>query len=191
MHEIEVSEPTRELMIIHFEEIGHLHKFVVEMNDEQIECYKITDNVYPVKGSLYVSDKEKATILLQLDVEQISLKLETLAQKILGSHDEASKLMKNKSKDKAKLMLKQEHAFQNYWESFAVLKHQLENHLAKIDALEGSHSLDITFRLAEAAHKSIKTDLKEVEEVLKNIDMRMEEQDELNPLGQTSSVLFE
>eukprot|EP00826_Nyctotherus_ovalis_P041074 TRINITY_DN4100_c0_g2_i3.p1 TRINITY_DN4100_c0_g2~~TRINITY_DN4100_c0_g2_i3.p1 ORF type:complete len:234 (-),score=88.82 TRINITY_DN4100_c0_g2_i3:9-710(-) len=182
-----MPEGTKELLLIHFEEIGHLHKFSVEMNAEQIECYKITDDAYPVKGGFYVSDKERATMLLQLNVEQISQKLEILAQKIFSSHEEASKLLKVKRKNKAKLMLRQEHTYHNYWESFAVLKHQLENQLSKIDALEGNQSLETTFKLAEAAHKSIKTDLKEVEEVLKNIDMRMEEQDDINPQVQNSS----
>lgn len=185
---IEMPEGTKELLLIHFEEVGHLHKFSVELNGEQIECYKITDDAYPVKGGFYVSEKERATMLLQLNVEQISLKLETLAQKIFSSHEEAAKLLKVKRKNKAKLMLRQEHTYHNYWESFAVLKHQLENQLSKIDALEGNQSLETTFKLAEAAHKSIKTDLKEVEEVLKNIDMRMEEQDDINPQVQNSSV---
>ena len=189
INNIEIPEGTKELLLIHFEEIGHLHKFSVELNTEHIDCYKITDDAHPIKGSFYVSDKEKVTMLLQLIVEQTSEKLEVIAQKIFSSHEEASKLLKVRRKNKAKLMLKQEHAFHNYWKSFAVLKHQLENQLQRIDALQGSQSLETTFRLVEAAHKSIKTDLKEVEEILKNIDMRMEEQDDINPSAQNSSVI--
>lgn len=184
---IRMPEGTKDFILIHFEEIGHLHKFSVQVNEELIDCYKVTDDPYPIKGSFYVSDKEKVTMLLQLIVEQLSEKLEGIAQKIFSFHEEASKALK-KSKNKAKLMLRQEHAFHNYWETFAVLKCQLENQLSKIDALQGSQNLETTFTLVQAAHKSIKTDLKEVEEVLKNIDMRVEEQDDINPQVQNSSV---
>ncbi len=166
-------------MLIHFEETGHLQRFNVTINGEDVDCYKVSEEMFTNRGVPYVSAKEKATLMLKLNIENISAKLETLERKILGSHDEAVKMVKLKRKEVAKYLLKQKHLFQGYWEKFAILKYQLENQVLKIDTLEANDNLVKAFKLAEAAHKSIKTDLKEVEEVLENMEMRMEEQEEI------------
>ena len=177
-------------MLIHFEEIGYLHKFVIEINNEQVDCFKISEEMFPNKGAPYVSAKERATLMLKLNIDNISSKLETLERKILSSHEETLKMLKLKRREVAKYLLKQKHMFQNYWEKFAILKYQLENQLLKIDTLEANDNLVKAFRLAEAAHKSIKTDLKDVEEVLENMEMRAEEQEEISAAVQQHENLL-
>ena len=178
MSDLDFSESTKELLLIHNEEIGYLQKFVIEINNDEVECYKVSEEINPSKGITYVSPKERATLMLQLNIENIAAKLQTLEKKISDSHNEAVKMVKMKRKEVAKYLLKQKHMFQSYWEKFAILKYQLENQLLKIDTLEANDNLVKAFKLAETAYKSIKTDLNEVEEVLENMDMRMEEQEE-------------
>lgn len=184
MQNLGIPDSTKDILLIHFEEIGYLHKFVIEINNEELECYKISEETFPDKNLPTVSTKERASLMLKLNIDNISAKLETLEQKISNSNEEAIKMVKSKRREVAKYLIKQKHMFQTYWERFAILKYQLENQLLKIDTLEANDNLLKAFKLAEAAHKSIKTDLKEVNEVLENLEMRAEEQDEINSVVQ-------
>ena len=91
-------------------------------------------------------------------------------------------MVRTKRKDVAKYLLRQEHMFRKYWDKFAILKYQLESQLLTIDTLEANHNLVKAFKMAEDAHKSIKTDLNNVEELLSNLKEYEEDQDKLNEL---------
>lgn len=179
-----IADSTKDILITHFEGIGCLHRFTIEINFEQVDCFKFSNEVQPPQEEPYVSAKEKATLLLKLNIENLAVKLESLERKIQSSHEEAKKMLKLKRREVAKFLIKQKHMFQNYWDKFAILKYQLENQLLKIDTLEANDNVVKAFKLAEAAHKSIKTDLNEVEAVLENMDMRTEEQEEIAAMVQ-------
>jgi hypothetical protein len=179
-----MSDSAREILLIHIEETHLVHKFQITINNEPVECYKLPEEGLHGQSTAYVSSKEKATLMLRLNIDNIGAKLDILDRKIQSSQEEARTMARLHRREVALYLLRQKRLFQGYWEKFAILKYQLESQIYKLEILEANDNLVQAFKLAEAAHKSIKTDLRDVEGVLENMQLRAEEQEQIDSMVQ-------
>ena len=92
---------------------------------------------------------------------------------------EIKELMRNKKIKLAKFLLLQKRDVSSNCEKFAMLKMQLEKQVLKIETWEAHANLLEVFKLAEKAHRSIKTDISEVENLFESLQSREEKSQEL------------
>jgi len=187
LESLKTSDTSKELLLIHYEEAGNLYKFTLDINGEHVECYKVLKDSYSMKEKIEATPKEKATIMLQLNIDNLAAKLDTLQKRISGFHNEAVKMRNAKRKDVAVYLLRQKKLFQKHWDRFTILKYQLEEQLLTIDNLEANNNLMKAFKLVENAHKSLKVDIKDAEELFDNLKEHKEEHDGINELIRQSA----
>ncbi|CDW85345.1 UNKNOWN [Stylonychia lemnae] len=184
---IKMNDKDIDILITHMRFKNLLKQTEVIINGQKTNLIKL--NTYQTKEDMSITDKEKATFVLQQNIEQIDDKIDQLHLKIEKINQDVQKSIKMKSTKNGIVLLSQRKKLVAFWERLTTQKHLLEDQLMNIEELQSQSVIYDALNLAEQAGKSLNKDIDQYEDLFDKMEEQQQNQRQINEFIQEKSSM--
>eukprot|EP00347_Sterkiella_histriomuscorum_P000879 403374172 len=174
---------------IMFSHLKHSDKMSVE--EVQTSGYKVNMiklGHYEQNQAPIISEKEKATFVLEQNIKQIEESIDRIKVKIQNLTEDIARAIKMKSQRNGIQLLAQKKKLESFWERLTTQKHMLETQLMNIEELSSQSVIYDALNLAEQTGKTLTKDLDQYEDLFDKMEDLQQQQKDTQSLFKEKAI---